>query len=75
MIEQNILNIAFQICLKYADRDLAHDGYGIWQLAGDCLKQLIVPFNSHPLAARAMQCIVNHYCDAWKAAHKLPEAV
>lgn len=69
MLEQNIWNIAYTIHQKYADKDLAHDGHGIWLLAGDCLKQLVVPFDRHPLAVRLMQCMVSFYTEAWKEAH------
>lgn len=69
MTEQRIYEIAYAIHQKYVDRDLAHDGYGIWCMAGDFLKQLIVPFDRHPLACQLMQYTVNYYCGLYEAAH------
>ena len=61
--------IAYTIHQKYTGIDLAHDGHGIWLLSGDCLKQLIIPFDRHPLAFRLMQCMINYYSDLYRAAH------
>ena len=69
MTEERIYAVAYAIHQKYVDKDLAHDAHEIWLLAGDCLKQLIVPFEQHPLACQLMKYMVNFYCDAWKAAH------
>lgn len=67
MAEEQIYKVAYSIHEKYADRDLTHDGHGIWELSGDCLKQLINPFDRHPLAARLSQCMVDYYCEQYKA--------
>ena len=69
MSEEQIYMIAHRIHQKYADRDLAHDGHGIWQLSGDCLKQLVGPFDRHPLAIRLTQCMIDYYCDQYRASH------
>ena len=69
MTEERIYGIALAIHQKYSGRDLAHDGYGIWCMAGDFLKQLIVPFDRHPLACKLMQDTVGFYCDQYKKAH------
>ena len=68
-MEDRIYAIAYEIHKKYMNRDLAHDGYGIWCMAGDFLKQLIVPFDRHPLACQLMQSTVNYYCSQYEAAH------
>lgn len=68
MAEEQIYKIAYSIHEKYADRDLSHDGHGIWELSGDCLKQLINPFNQHPLAVQLTQYMVNYYCNQYQSA-------
>ena len=69
MTEERIYSIAYAIHQKYVGRDLAHDGYGIWCMVGDFLKQLIVPFDRHPLASKLMQDTVNFYCEQYEKAH------
>ena len=69
MAEEHIYMSAYAIHQKYADQDLAHDGHGIWQLSGDCLKQLVLPFDRHPLAFRLMQCMIDYYADQYNASH------
>jgi len=69
MIEQRMFNVVCSICQKYSDRDLAHDAHGIWQLSGDCLRQLVVPFGCHPLACKLSKCLVDFYCDQFTSAH------
>lgn len=68
MAEEQIYKVAYSIHEKYVSRDLAHDGHGIWELSGDCLKQLIVQFNQHPLAIRLTQCMVDYYYDQYQSA-------
>lgn len=67
MAVEQIFKVACAICEKYENRDLAHDGHEIWRLSGDCLKQLINPFNRHPLAVRMTDCMVNYYCEQFRA--------
>ena len=74
-LEQRIWDVACIIHQKYAYKDLPHNAHEIWHLAGDCLKCLIIPFDGHPLAHELMHCMVTFYCDAWKEANKLSEAV
>lgn len=69
MTEEAIYSIAYSIHQKYSDRDLAHDGYGIWCMAGDFLKQLIIPFDRHPLACKLMQDTVSFYHEQYEKAH------
>ena len=69
MAEEYIYNVAYAIHQKYMNADLSHDAHGIWLLAGDCLKQLIAPFDRHPLALRLTQCMVDYYSDQYGKAH------
>ena len=69
MTEENIYSIAYAIHQKYVSRDLANDSYEIWQMAGDFFKQLIVPFDRHPLACKLMQDTVNFYCQQYEKTH------
>ena len=71
MTEERIYDIAAAIYLKYESRDLAHDGYGIWLMAGDFLRHLVIPFARHPLAVRLMDLTVNLYSDQYESAHKI----
>jgi len=67
-VENRIWNSACMILQKYENKDLAHDAHGIWLMAGDCLKYMIVPYRQHPMACELMRCMVDHYCNLYKAA-------
>ena len=69
MTEESIYSIAYAIHQKYADRDLAHDGFSLWSMAGNFLVQLIIPFDRHPLACKLMQDTVGFYCAQYDNAH------
>ena len=69
MTEEVIYRIAYSIHQKYSGLDLAHDGYSIWCMAGDFLKQLIIPFDRHPLACKLMHDTVNFYQEQYEKAH------
>lgn len=69
MAEEQIYRVALGIHQKYSERELAQDGHGIWELSGDCLNQLINPFDRHPLAARLMETMIDYYCEQYAAAH------
>jgi hypothetical protein len=73
-MEEQIYAIAYRIHQKYDEEKMLNDAHEIWLMAGDFLKQLIVPFDRHPLACKLMQYTVNYYCRRWEEAH-LPEAV
>lgn len=74
MEEEKIYDTAYRIHQKYSEEALMNDAHEIFLMAGDFLKQLIVPFNRHPLACHLMQYTVDYYCKQWEEAH-LPEAV
>ena len=69
MAEERIYHVAYLIHQAYTGQDLAHDGHGVWQLAGDFLKQLIVPYDRHPLACKLTQDTVGFYCEQYAKAH------
>lgn len=73
-MEDQIYAIAYRIHQKYDEEKMLNDAHEIWLMAGDFLKQLIVPFHQHPLACQLMQSTVGYYCDRWETAH-LPKAV
>ena len=68
-IERAIWESAYTIHKKYADMDLAHNGHGIWNLAGECLRHLVIPFDRHPLACKLMQSMVDYYGSLYREAH------
>ena len=59
---------------KYTDKDLAHDAHGIWLLAGDFLKNLIIPFDIHPMACALADSVIRYYCQRWREENDIPEA-
>lgn len=69
MAEERIYSIAYAIHQKYVGRDLAHDGHGLWCMTGDFVKQLIVPFDRHPLAVQLMQSTLGFYRSQYEKAH------
>ena len=64
--EQGILIIAERINEEFAARELT--GHMIWQLAGECLKRLIVPFNRLPIANALSECLIDYYCERYRNA-------
>jgi len=68
-LEQNIWASAYRVHQMYVDKDLAHNGNEIWQLAGECLRSLVIPYNRHPLACKLMQCMVDYYSGQYREAH------
>lgn len=67
MTEDLIFCVASAINQKYSGQTTEEVGRAAWALAGDCLKQLIAPFESHPLAAQLSRNIVGYYCSTHKA--------
>ena len=68
-IERDIWAAAYRVHQMYADKDLAHDGHGIWLLAGECLRSLVNAYDRHPLACKLMQCMVEYYSGQYREAH------
>jgi len=57
---------ALKLKEMYADKDLAHDGHGLWLLAGDAMRKLTLHYQT-PLALRLAQSVVRYYSSQMEA--------
>ena len=66
--EQEIWADAVRLHMKYADHDLAHDAHGIWLLAGDACRNIILKHKVCPYAVGMAKGIVNFYIQMYRMA-------
>ena len=69
--QQEIWNEAIRLFKKGEANDLAHGtGKGIFDLAAEAVKTLVVKYNCCPLALKLEMMLVEHFSNKWHEAQK-----